>query len=197
MTVMEIDRIRMADSNDELTLDMMFEALEEMPVPEGIKVEIVEGNIFMSPQRDTRWEIIRRVVRALEDRFGMNVKVLSDVRVDFPGYNNGLVPDVVRIAQDAQKTAGGRWRCEDAEFVAEVISKGTAANDFGPKKRAYVVAGVPVYLIVDPYNGKCHVFTEPKGEEYRVKTTIKFGLPVDLTGTAADLILTTDEFPRD
>ncbi len=42
MTVLE-DRIEMAESGDELTLDMMFEWLEKMPVPEGYKAEIVGG----------------------------------------------------------------------------------------------------------------------------------------------------------
>lgn len=58
MTVVETDRIVMADSSDERDLDSMFEWLEKMPVPEGFKTEIVGGHIFMSPQRDTHWEII-------------------------------------------------------------------------------------------------------------------------------------------
>ena len=37
----------MADISDVRTLDMMFEWLE--PTPEGFKVEIVAGNVFVSP----------------------------------------------------------------------------------------------------------------------------------------------------
>ena len=36
----------------------MFERLEKMPVPEGIKAEIVGGNIFICSQRDNHWDII-------------------------------------------------------------------------------------------------------------------------------------------
>ncbi|MEU5594367.1 hypothetical protein [Streptomyces sp. NPDC020298] len=50
MTVFE-DRIAMAESDNTSTLDEMFERLETMPVPEGYKVEIVEGFVYMSPQR--------------------------------------------------------------------------------------------------------------------------------------------------
>lgn len=50
MTVLE-DRIAMADTGDELTLDTMFEWLEKLPIPEGYKTEIVGGHIFMTPQR--------------------------------------------------------------------------------------------------------------------------------------------------
>jgi Uma2 family endonuclease len=196
MTVALTDRIDMADSS-ELSLDEMFDALERMPVPEGYKVEIVEGTVHMSPQRDTHWEIIRRIVRALEDRFGMQVKVKSDVRIDFPGHKNGFAPDVVKLSDTAQLDSHRRWRYQDVEFVTEVISSGTADSDYGKKKAAYATAGVPVYLIADPYTGLCHVFTLPQDDEYRNKLTIKFGEPIDLTGTVIDLVLETADFPRD
>lgn len=59
----------------------------------------------MSPQQDAHREIIRRVVRALEDRFGVGVRVLSDVRINFPGPQNGFAPDVARLADGPKKTA--------------------------------------------------------------------------------------------
>ncbi|MEU1627479.1 Uma2 family endonuclease [Streptomyces sp. NPDC020096] len=189
-----MDRTEMADS-DGPSLDELFERLEHMPVPEGYKVEIVEGAVYMSPQRDAHWEIIRRIVRALEDRFGMDTLVKSDVRIDF-GDKNGLAPDVAKIADDAKKERG-RWRYQDVEFIAEVISKDTASNDYGPKKTAYAAADVAVYLIVDPYTGECHLFTNPKDGTYRTETTTPFGEPVDLTDTVVGLTLATDKFPRD
>ncbi|MFI5745934.1 Uma2 family endonuclease [Streptomyces sp. NPDC051644] len=185
----------MADSYD-FSLDELFERLEQMPVPEGYKVQIVEGAITMSPQRDVHWKIIRRIVRELEDRFGMDVNVLSDVRIDF-GEQNGFAPDVVKLAAVAKKDSRGRWLPRDIEFVAEVISKGTSATDYGPKKLAYAAAGIPVYLIVDPYVGRCHVHSEPKDGDYHKQISVDFGLDVDLTGTAVDLTLRTGRFPRD
>ncbi|MEU1801345.1 Uma2 family endonuclease [Streptomyces sp. NPDC019937] len=196
MTVMPIDRIEMADS-DELSLDELFDWLERSHVPEGYKVEVVEGAVFMSPQRTVHWRIIRRIVRAIEDRFGVDVNVLSDVRIDFPGEGNGFAPDVVKIADGAEMSPQGGWRHEDVEFVAEVISKDTAANDYGPKKLAYAAAEVPVYLIVDAYIGRCHVFTEPKDGEYLTELSASFGRELDLTDTVVGLTLKTDEFPRD
>ncbi|MCF4138942.1 Uma2 family endonuclease [Streptomyces sp. Tue 6430] len=195
MTVVD-DRIAMADANTR-RLDELFELLEQMPVPEGFRVEIVGGNVFMTPQRDTRWGIIRRIVRAVEDRFGVEAKVFSDVRIDFPGHENGFCPDVAKLRDSAEKDDEGHWRHEDVEFIAEVISQGTAVNDYGPKKTAYAVAEVPVYLIVDPYQGRCYVYTDPKEGHYVVCTRVDFGGPVDLTATVVDLTLKTDAFPRD
>ena len=195
MTVLE-DRIGMAKSDDEITLDELFEQIEKMPAPEGYKVEIVEGTVFMSPQRDTHWEIILDIVEQLRTKYPRK-RVKSNVRIDYPGHLNGFASDVTVLAEDAARTESGLWRHQDVEFVAEVISKSTAANDYGPKKAAYAVAEVPVYLIVDPYQRRVRVYTHPKGDTYTTETRVDFGTAVDLTTTAVGLTLKTDEFPVD
>jgi Uma2 family endonuclease len=195
MTVLE-DRIEMANESKGLTLDTLFEHLERMPVPEGYKVEIVEGAIFMSPQRDTHWEIIADLYEQLRTKYPRK-RVKSDVRVDYPGYLNGFASDVTLMAEGASKPDTGYWRCQDVQFVAEVISRGTAPNDYGPKKTAYALAEVPVYLIADPYQGKCHLYTQPKDGEYISELSVTFGADIDMTDTVLGLTLKTDEFPRD
>ncbi|MFI9080642.1 Uma2 family endonuclease [Streptomyces sioyaensis] len=185
------DRTEMASSSE---LDDLF---EQMHIPEGYKLEIVGGTVFMAPQRDVHWQTIRRIVRALEDRFGLDAPVTSDVRIDFPGELNGFAPDVAKLADGAEKNESGRWRYQDVEFVAEVISKGTAANDYGPKKTAYALAEVPVYMIADPYPGRCRIFTDPQDGDYKIDITIAYGTPVDLTHTVVGITFSTEEFPRD
>ncbi|MEE4595249.1 Uma2 family endonuclease [Streptomyces sp. DSM 41524] len=196
MTVMETGRIEtaMADGSDELTLDAIFEWLEN--VPEGIKVEIVEGNIFTSPQRDTRWDITLDVIEQLRTQYPRK-RIKSDVRIDYPGYLNGFATDVTLLAEGAVMNDKGLWLCQDVEFVAEVISRSTKGNDYGPKKTAYATAEVPVYLIADPYTGQCHLFTQPKAGDYLTTLTVPFGAELDLTNTVVGLTLKTDEFPRD
>ncbi|GGZ74576.1 Uma2 family endonuclease [Streptomyces bluensis] len=193
MTVLE-DRVVMAELSEELTLDMMFEWLE--PVPEGFKVEIVQGAVYMSPQRQSHWEIILNIVVQLLARYPKS-RTASDVRVDFPGHLNGFASDVMAFKEGAVKDEKGRWRYEDVEFVAEVISKDTAANDYGPKLETYALARVPVYVIADPYTGECHVHMRPKGGQYRAVLTCDFGDEIDLTDTPVGIVLVTNEFPRE
>ncbi|WP_030236196.1 Uma2 family endonuclease [Streptomyces sp. NRRL S-455] len=194
MTV--LDDGKMADSSGELSLDMMFEWVEAMPVPGGYKVEIVGGNIFMAPQQDAHWDIIANIVEQLRTKYPRK-RVKSDVRVDYPGHLNGFASDVTVLTEGAAKNDKGLCRYQDVEFVAEVISRKTAANDYGPKKDAYAAAEVPVYLIVDPYTGRWHLHTKPKDGEYRGELSLDFGDDVDLTGTVVGLVLKTGEFPRD
>ncbi|MFD4632680.1 Uma2 family endonuclease [Streptomyces sp. NPDC058284] len=196
MTVVETDRIEMAEIGDERTLDKMFEWLETMPDPEGIKTEIVGGHVFMSPQRDTHWAITLDIIEQLRSKYPRK-RLKSDVRIDYPGYLNGFATDVTLLAEDATKNEKGQWQYRDVQFVAEVISKSTGMNDYGPKKTAYAEAKVPVYLIVDPYQGRCLLYTDPKNGEYDTDRKFVFGDAVDLTHTTVGLTLSTDEFPRD
>lgn len=194
MTVLE-DRIEMAESGDELTLDMMFAWLEKMPVPEGYRTEIVGGHIFMTPQGDTHRDIIADLYDQLRAKYPRK-RLKSDVRIDYPGHLNGFASDVTLLTKDATTDSTGRWRCEDVVLVAEVISQKTAGNDYGPKKDACAAAGVPVYLIVDPYTGEWHLHTLPKDGKYHGSVCFDFGIEIDLTGTVVGLVLKTDEFPR-
>lgn len=195
MTVLD-DRIEMAEECVELTLDVLFEWLEKMPIPEGTKVEIVGGNIFMSPQRQNHWEIIFGIAEQLRAKYPRK-RLASDVRIDFPGHLNGFACDLAAMAERSVKDSRGRWRYQDVEFVAEVISKDTAANDHGPKKDAYAAAEVPAYLIVDPYTGEWHLHTLPKDGKYHSNVSFSFGEDIDLTGTPVGLVIETDEFPVD
>ncbi|MFG3115290.1 Uma2 family endonuclease [Streptomyces sp. NPDC048197] len=188
-----IDGMEMAE-REEPTLDELFERLENS-VPEGYKFEIVGGTIFMSPQRAAHWETILDIVEQLRARYPRK-RVMSDVRVDFPGKLNGFASDVLAIAESSTKDRDGRWHYQDIEFVAEVVSASTAGNDYGVKKKAYAEAGVPVYVIADPYIGRCRVFTQPQDGEYKGDLTVPYGEPIDLTGTVVDLTLATNDFPR-
>ncbi|MFC7863547.1 Uma2 family endonuclease [Streptomyces murinus] len=180
--------------NDVRALDNLFESLERV-APEGYRTEVVEGAVFMSPQRDTSWEITLDIVEQLRTKYPRTC-VKSDVRVDYPGHLNGFASDITLVAEDAEKTPRGLWSCDDVEFVAEVISKGTAHNDYGAKKTAYATAEVAAFLVADPYQGKCHLYSEPKDGEYLSELTVVFGTDIDLTASLG-LTLKTDAFPRD
>ncbi|MFH8289260.1 Uma2 family endonuclease [Streptomyces sp. NPDC018059] len=194
MTLVD-DRIKMADNNT-ARLDEMFEALERGPFLEGYKIDIIEGAVYMTPQRVNHWDITLGIIEQLRTKYPRR-RTLSDVRIDYPGELNAFCSDVALVAEGAERTKQGGFLCDDVEFVAEVISRGTGSNDYGPKKTGYATAGVAVYLIADPYQGECHVYTRPSEGDYRVHTTVEFGEKVDLTHTFLGLTLDTSDFCRD
>lgn len=118
------------------------------------------------------------------------------MRIVFPGRLNGFACDVAAFAERSVKDARGHWQYRDVEFVTGVISRDTAANDYGPKKDAYAAAGVPAYLIVDPYTAEWHLHTLPQDGKYHGSVCFDFGIEIDLTRTVVGLVLKTDGFPR-
>lgn len=196
MTLVD-DRIEMADTDDKRTLDNLFEVFEQTPAFEGYRIEVVEGSVHMVPQRAVHWEIIFEIARTLDRAFGKDAKIFSDVRIDFPGAENAFCPDVAKLRDGAEPDGEEHWRYQDVEFVAEVISRSTGRNDYGPKKTAYAVAGVPVYLVADPYQRKCHLYTEPEDGDYAKEVTVTFGTELDLKETPLGLTIPTDRFPSD
>ncbi|UGY93871.1 Uma2 family endonuclease [Streptomyces gobiensis] len=195
MTVL-CERTEMAEREEPSELDKLFEALEQMQIPEGFKAEIVEGIIIVSPQRDTHWDITAAVYDQLRTQYPRK-QLKSDMRIDFPGYLNGFCPDLAAVGSGAEKDNRGHWRHEDVEFVLEVISRGTAGNDYGKKKKVYAIAGIAVYLIADPYTGQCHLHTRPSDDRFWRQETFAFGEPIELKPHGIDLTLETEDFPRD
>ncbi|MEU8965875.1 Uma2 family endonuclease [Streptomyces sp. NPDC048491] len=191
------DRIEMAENrNNERTLDALFESFEKTPALEGYRIDIVEGDVFMTPQRSIHWDIIADIFEQMRKKFPRK-RLLSDVRIDYPGHLNGFCSDVILVSEASVEHGARRFVHNDVEFVAEVVSKGTGANDYGPKRIACARAEIPVYVIADPYQGKCHVYTQPKMGDYVSELKVPFGNDLDLTGTVVDLIFSTDEFPRE
>lgn len=100
------DGIEMADTGDGLTLDTMFQLIEQMGVPEGYKVEVVEGAIHLSPQRAVHWDITANIIEQLRAGYPRQ-RLKSDVRIDFPGRLNGFATDVTALAVGAEKDEKG------------------------------------------------------------------------------------------
>ncbi|MFE1957246.1 Uma2 family endonuclease [Streptomyces sp. NPDC059479] len=173
-------------------LEGLLESLARLPVPKGYRVEITDGTVCMSPRKRIHRRTRRLVMRALKSAFGADAGVRSGMRISFPEQRNSFVPDVVKLSGSAR----GQWRVEDIEFIGEVITPHTAANGLGGKKAAYAGAGVPLYLIIDPYTGRTRAHTLPKDGEYTRELAVIFGAEIGLTIAGSDLPLKTDGFPR-
>ncbi|MDT3396101.1 Uma2 family endonuclease [Streptomyces sp. B1866] len=185
----------MTTAVDSAALDEMFAAIERMNVPADYRVEIVEGEIVMNPQRKVHSVIIRKLTQSLEDAFGRDATILWDVRIDFPGVLNGYVPDVAYIAEGAEEDEHGNHDYRDVQLIAEVVSRGSRRDDYDAKLKVYAEAGVPTYVIADPKTGLVHVFHAPRDGVYTDESTYTFGTKFTLP--FPDVTIDTAKWPRD
>ncbi|MFE2284133.1 Uma2 family endonuclease [Streptomyces sp. NPDC059443] len=142
--------------------------MEQLP---GHRVEILEGNIILTPPADGPHA---SALTALMIPFlaaglhGEGSEVLQAIGLWLPtGPVDYAVPDLAVVDADYpdHETENNCYEPACFRLVLEVTSS-NHSNDLKVKVRAYAQAGIPVYVIVDRRNVRVHLLTNPVGEGY-------------------------------
>ncbi|MFG2399047.1 Uma2 family endonuclease [Streptomyces lydicus] len=172
----------------------MTELFENLEVPEGIKIELLRGEIVMMAGPDL---VHNRIVRSValqvpSDRW----EWLMTQDIDILSEHSEPVPDLVVLEQGAGPDSGRLLPSAAVTMLVEVVSRTSVQRDYLLKRSIYAAGRVPVYLIIDPVMGQCVLLTEPAGSgdeaDYAVQRITKFGDPVPLP--LLDVELATGEF---
>ncbi|EKX63994.1 Uma2 family endonuclease [Streptomyces ipomoeae] len=183
MTVSDLDRLHSQLSRFE---DMF----------PGYRMEIVEGNIMMSPVKPHHAKTIRLVWNALEAQLGEEWDFASDVAFPFDDENE-FCPDLALIpAPEAAKNEGA-YSPDLIELVVEVVSQGSIRRDYEVKPRWYASRGIANYLIFDPLKGHVVTMWNPGPDGYRGRDTIPYGVDLTVDSTLGKLMIPTDRLPVD
>ncbi len=167
-----------------------IEFFENLEVPEGWRVELLRGDIVMmaSPDRVHNWIVQDVQDQIPRDRWDR----LQTQDIDIPGEPSEPVPDLVVYERGIITGPGRLIPAPAVTLLLEVVSKTSASRDYTDKKSIYAAGQVPAYLIIDPFDAKCVLLTEPTGAgagaDYSVRRTTKFGdpLPLDVLGITLD-----------
>ncbi|MDC7339042.1 Uma2 family endonuclease [Streptomyces lydicus] len=172
----------------------MTELFENLEVPEGIKIELLRGEIVMMAGPDL---VHNRIVRSValqvpSDRW----EWLMTQDIDILSEHSEPVPDLVVLEHGAGPDSGRLLPSAAVTMLVEVVSRTSVQRDYLLKRSIYAAGRVPVYLIIDPVMGQCVLLTEPAGSgdeaDYAVQRITKFGDPVPLP--LLDVELATGEF---
>jgi Uma2 family endonuclease len=178
----------------------VYHRLGEMGVFEGIRVELLEGEIVrMSPQSVPHASGITRFTRVL-------VRMLGDlftVRVQVPlvlGEDSEPDPDFVVCDYDPDDYARAHPTLAQVHLVVEVAFT-SVAYDRGRKGAAYARAGIPCYWLAN-LPGRAieeHSDPDPAAGVYRQMAKRvpgdKLELPGGATADVADLLPPSDPPP--
>lgn len=172
--------------------DRVLRVFEDLVVPEGFKAELIRGEIVMmaGPDRVHNW-IVESVMDQIPRTRWHRVQT-QDLAI--PEESSESQPDLVVYERGAVQGSGRLVPAAAVTMVVEVVSRTSGDRDYKTKRQLYAAANVPVYLIVDPLQARCALFTEPSpgSRDYRIERTSAFGEPVPVT--ELDLTLVTDEF---
>jgi Uma2 family endonuclease len=146
-------------------------------LPDDIRAEVIEGEVIVNGATPTgrHAKIILAVRRAFARRGIDNLFENTTLLVE--DDENEYVPDLARWPE--RLVDGDSWEFPAAEcsFALEVVSgdrPGRRQRDY-QKASGYARGEVPVLLLIDPVEGVCTLFTEPRAGEYSVRQIVKFG----------------------
>ncbi|MGW3494293.1 Uma2 family endonuclease [Streptomyces sp. NPDC001020] len=162
----------------------------------GYRMEIVEGNIMMSPVKPHHAETIRQVWNLLAAQVAPDWGFASDVAFPFD-EDNEFCPDLAVIpAAEVQKNEGA-YSPDLIELVVEVVSQGSIRRDYEVKPRWYASRGISNYLIFDPLKGHVVTMWNPGPDGYLGRDTLPYGPDVTVDSPLGKLTLTTAHLPVD
>jgi Uma2 family endonuclease len=175
MTILSEEPMITVDGLDRTAIRRTFDSL-----PADLRAEIVDGEIIVSPlQLNAHQRVIMYLTSLL-------VRAVSeDWWVDTSG-GMMLEPDWNEYRPDLQIAPATAWAAEkggpvvaEVRLVVEVTSPGKRdlVRDRETKYAVYAQVGIPLYLLVDRYDGDgfTTLYSSPSGSEYLDAHKVPFG----------------------
>lgn len=171
---------------DERGVAEFFEGFEP---PDGLKIELLRGEIVMMASPDLVHNII---VLLIGRQIPLNHWYpLQTQDVDLVSEASEPVPDLVVVAPEILPPSGRLMPSGLITMVVEVVSKTSVERDYRVKRAIYAAGGIPAYLIVDPIMAQCVLLTQPEGEgeraDYKEPMKTKFGEPLFIEALGVEL----------
>ncbi|MEU5923721.1 Uma2 family endonuclease [Streptomyces antimycoticus] len=153
------DGLSPAAGQESVSLDeVLWQAWKAMELPEGYRAEIVEEFIEVSPTGRRRHSVI---INRLRDALVVHLadsdhRAYQDLNVIH--RRKVFIPDLAIAPRDLDEIPDEEDLGVDASGVAavfEVVSPGHEARsrDRKRKRRAYARAGIPLYVLIDDFDG--------------------------------------------
>ncbi|MFI6496729.1 Uma2 family endonuclease [Nonomuraea typhae] len=162
------------------TVRELFDALPPLP---GLRVEIIEGNMRVSPvgspEHQDAFADLHDLLYPLRQERGWKGNP-GGLDVCIEGPREPVVPDYVLLPPDCPRWGGREVRSSGLIMVAEVVSPSSAHIDRVTKVHLYAQGAVPVYLLIDPLEKTATVYSDIKDEVYQTKTTKQLGATLHL-----------------
>jgi Uma2 family endonuclease len=171
---------------------------ERTDAPEGCKVEIIEGIVTVAPppandHNGTADEVQRLLYTVIPRDWG----IYQTQGVEIPGREGLYIPDLVVLPKSTLDRPGHHVPASEARLVVEITSRGNASHDRIAKLRGYSHAGVPLYLLLDPWRSgspTATLYGQPQDGTYRTLECVKYGEEFRLP-KPFDVVVDTAAFP--
>ncbi|MGX9887500.1 Uma2 family endonuclease [Streptomyces sp. NPDC002276] len=150
---------------------------DELQVPPGYRVEIIRGNIVLSPWPPGYYaRVMNQVCEQLSSHLPEgHIACSGRLLYVFPSAERAYEPDIHVVHRRKLRTTSNRMDGTALSFVAELTLPSTRDVDFTDKVETYGKAGVPVYLLLDMQEEQATVYWTPSAKGYESCSTRPFG----------------------
>ncbi|GAA0904886.1 Uma2 family endonuclease [Streptomyces thermoalcalitolerans] len=150
--------------------------------PEGWRVELIEGDIHVTPPANGEHE---EIVSELSGQVRDHRKDLgryTGIGLFVPGASKSgkVEPDLVLAPKGSFADQEEYHDPSPVLMVVEVTSPSTGDNDRRKKILGYARAGIPVYLLIDREAGQVVVHSQPEGDKYTSRVAYELSAVVPL-----------------
>ncbi|WP_439675569.1 Uma2 family endonuclease [Embleya sp. MST-111070] len=170
--------------------ECLWQIWKTMTLPEGLRAEIIEGAIAVSPTGSRRHgKLANRLRDAFKEHLDADGAFAAYQDINVIHRGKVYIPDVFVAPEDvdeAPDSEGLGVTASGVVLVAEIVSPGreAAERDRERKLRAYAEAGIDVYVIVDDFDGDGVVtvlcYPEAAKSEYRMSMRAVYGTAVTI-----------------
>ncbi|MFE0378941.1 Uma2 family endonuclease [Streptomyces inhibens] len=143
--------------------------------------EMIDGEVYLSTVvTSAHGQMVIAVASQLSSRWC----VMTEVDTVYGGWQGKtlLRPDLSVVDLSYRGTRLKQFPADEVILVVEVVSESNPENDTARKVKKYAQAGIPYYLIVNPIEGKCLLYSLPSGDHYKASLEAEFGEPVSIGG---------------
>lgn len=155
------------------------EVYERMdPIP-GMRVELLDGRIIMTPSPAIRHnDVVWQLVLALVDvAYQHRWRLLHTQAIHIAATGERPQPDLVVATEDAPKYDDHELYGHGVVLVAEVVSPRGRHDDLEYKAKVYALGEVPLYLVVDAVADipTVTLFSDPSEHGYETSVRVPLG----------------------
>lgn len=146
------------------------------------RVELVNGRIVVNPvptgeHNDIVYRLILQLLAVVQER---GWKIWTDITIFLGPQQDRYRPDLTVVPAKPKMWAKDHVHGDQTLLVVEVVSAGSMVDDRQIKPVHYAAGGVPLCLVVDPFERKARLLSEPEADGYQHETEVVFGRALDL-----------------
>ncbi|WP_079166287.1 Uma2 family endonuclease [Streptomyces oceani] len=175
-------------------MNALARAWHEMDVPDGLRVELLDGEVVMQANPGHLHDLparslVRHTPAPYEAWNERGLRLAEDYRPRADAV-------IIRSEDIPADGADPDWPAQIVRAVVETVSTTPTAikRDWEDKRLRYAAAGIPIYLIIDPNDASWHVL-ELDGSQYVQTDKGVFGQDIALPEPLGFTVRTTGWHP--